>query len=823
MHRRGKWIWRDRGIPFPSSTFFANTDPTLDANLFVQFRRSVHLDAVPRVAPLRISADGRYRLYVNRTFVGRGPARCDPQFQYYDEHDIAPHLRAGENAVAVLVHSYGMDTSWYELPRTDWSRAFGCGGLFVECDAIRELDTSAAWRYLVSEAWKRDSQPGRVGFVELLDGRRLDDAWTDPGFDDSAWSTAIELTIPGIGIAPDTEPFPYMVARDIPPLFEEPRDAVAVASITEVATKDVADLIARADAPGEPLTSCSVERPDAMLQESGSTIVNAAHGRAVSIVLDFGRVVTGHPRIELEGPAGAVVDLSYAERLRDDGRLPVQRANPITSQSVHRYILRDGAQCWEKFDRAGFRYMQLTVSTSPDHPQIPVRIGRANITFTSYPVGDRGDFACSDDLLTKLWHAGRYTMQVGMQDAFEDCPSREQRQWVGDAYVESLVNYTCFGDPRLVAKLIRQVAHSQRRDGMTQMATPGDLAATNGLYIVDYCLSWIMTIGEYVSHTGDASILDDVFPNVVRAVAWFERHVASNGLLTEPPGWIFIDWAEVDRRGACTTLNALLVAALRHAVSIAERQGAARLASRWSALAGRIATAANDLLWDASRGIYVDALLVDGSQSPRVSQHANAAMIAASIAPPDRWDSALDYIMDPQHLVTTSTSFVRTPTPIDEEQQVVLAQPFFSHFLHRALAVAGRQQAIVDNIRDRWGSMLDASGFGTFWEHWHGNESRSHAWSATPVYDLSREVLGVFPTSPGYVTFRVQPHPCGLDWARGRYPTPLGDIAVAWRRSGSSIEIDLGVPDGAAAEVVLPACPPRQYGPGHHSMASVPA
>jgi hypothetical protein len=79
MRRRGKWIWRDRGVPFPFSTFLADTDPKLDANLFVQFRRSFHLDAPPRSVPLRVSADGRYKLYVNGAFLGRGPAACDPQ------------------------------------------------------------------------------------------------------------------------------------------------------------------------------------------------------------------------------------------------------------------------------------------------------------------------------------------------------------------------------------------------------------------------------------------------------------------------------------------------------------------------------------------------------------------------------------------------------------------------------------------------------------------------------------------------------------------------------------------------------------------------
>ncbi|MBI2913012.1 MAG: hypothetical protein HYY03_03740 [Chloroflexi bacterium] len=45
MERREHWIWRDRGIPFVALNPFGEIDPKLDMNLFVQFRRSFHLDA----------------------------------------------------------------------------------------------------------------------------------------------------------------------------------------------------------------------------------------------------------------------------------------------------------------------------------------------------------------------------------------------------------------------------------------------------------------------------------------------------------------------------------------------------------------------------------------------------------------------------------------------------------------------------------------------------------------------------------------------------------------------------------------------------------
>jgi hypothetical protein len=541
MQRRGKWIWRDRGVPFLFSSLAGRIDPKLDANLFVQFRRAFHIDEMPPLsALLRISADGRYQLYVNGVRIGRGPARCEPLYQYYDEYDIAPFLGAGENVVAVLAHSYGRDMSWYELPRADWARQLGCGGIFVECDALHDLDSDARWRYAIAEAWERDTPGGGVGFVEIYDARRADDGWTQPGFDDAAWTNAIVLATPGVSIGEDVVLFPHMVPRDIPPLLEQPRDAVRVVSVAELAVADPSDIVAIAEAAPEPLSACGVEDADALLASgAAATKVRLAAGRAVTIVVDFGRDVSGYPRLELAGPAGATIDVSYCERLREDGRARVQRANVITSQNVHRYILREGEQAWETFERAGFRYLQLTVSPAPDRPDAPVRIRRANVNFTSYLVGNRGSFACSDADLTRIWNAGAYTLQLCMQDGFEDCPSREQRQWVGDAYVESMVNYACFGDARLTAKEIRQVAQSQRRDGMTQMATPSDLGATNGLYIADYCLAWIMTAGDYLLHTGDTSVVDDVFPNVARAVAWFEHHVGDDGLLWNVPGWIF--------------------------------------------------------------------------------------------------------------------------------------------------------------------------------------------------------------------------------------------------------------------------------------------
>ena len=70
-------------------------------------------------------------------------------------------------------------------------------------------------------------------------------------------------------------------------------------------------------------------------------------------------------------------------------------------------------------------------------------------------------------------------------------------------------------------------------------------------------------------------------------------------------------------------------------------------------------------------------------------------------------------------------------------------------------------------------------------------------------YALSKRVLGVMPTGPGFETCEIRPCPGDLVWARGAYPTPQGDLHVAWQADDAGIELELELPVGVTATVVL--------------------
>ena len=759
--RRAEWIWRPRELA-PYKFLDAEPPYAAEQNRYVYFRKTLDLPQVPSRADVLVSADGRYQLWVNGRLVGRGPARSHPSWQCADPYDLAPFFSAGGNVIAALVHSYGRATSWYELPGGEAARVFGCGGFFLQGDSgDSRLDTNGSWRCLVSEAWEREVPFGSLGFEERYDARQAPEGWREREFEDSSWAQAQALRVPGLNGSSDVVPFPLLVIRDIPPLRERFRAPHAIADV--------------------------------------------GNG---NLVLDFGEVVAGYPRLALSGPDGAVVELVSGEELEENGRVrPTPGIPGFDPPRTHRYVLRAGEQTWERFGWEGFRYLQVRLPGAQPAQLLPA----SGVTESGYPVHQRGRFHSSDELLNRIWEAGARTVRRCMHDAFVDCPSREQRQWAGDACVEALVAYAAFGDTLLARRFLVEVARSQRADGLTAMCAPGDFSSSDFCNIPDFCLSWITAAERYVDYSGDVTVVEEIYPAVARALGWFARHLGDNGLLADLPHWLFLDWAELDKKGEVTAVNAQFVAALRSASRLAGFVGAAPDSSRFARLGDRVAEAINALLWDEERGVYPDARR-ETRLSRRVSQHANSAAIAFGVAPQDRWARIFETILDEEWLVLTGRrDRDRSADSFDPEKNVVAVQPYFARHLHRALASAGLQERMLAHIRRRWAPMLDGDN-PTFWETWerHAGESRCHGYSAAPTYDLSTETLGVEPLTPGFGRFRVSPHPGGLEWAEGTFPCPAGDIEVAWAwvEGQGSFQLRVVVPPGTEAEVFFP--PPPQ-------------
>jgi len=753
---RAEWIWthsprRENIGLIPHGT----ADFECDKNRYVYFRKRFNLSDDIESGSAKVSADGRYQLFLNGIQVGRGPARCHPEWQYTDSYSIAHLLKPGVNVFAALVHSYGCDTSWYELPRGSQAILFGCSGFYLSAEIKTRKDsvficTDESWKFLISQAWEQETPFSGTGFEEHYDLHADPGNWSERGFDDSMWESAyVQRIIFPFG-GSDIVPFPRLVERDIPHLEE------------------------------------AVVRP-----------VNIHSRLDLGVMIyDFGRILIGRPHFEIDADDDGVIRITSSEVLDDtNGMIPYRGGIPgISAPLTHVLKYRKGKNSYSLFDPLGFRFLQISQKEFP-RPLLRISV---RVEESRYPMNVQkgiGSFSCSDDTLTSIWKAGAYTAVVCRQDGFIDCPSREQRQWTGDIWIQSLINYVTSGDTGLVRKSLLQSAQTQRSDGMIMPASTCDIRIDGRTYIPDYALYWILSIDDYIRYSGDKTIIPVLFPSLIKAVTWFISYIDANGLLSNIPGWVFIDWSEnLDKRGEVLVLNALFVAALRSAARIAGLVGGSAYEQEWMALASSIAEMCDRTFWNETKGVYIDARNEIGP-SPIISQHGNAAAVACGICPREHWDKVFSAILDEKKLKLTKAWSWDIERPFDANHDVILAQPFFMRWLHAALARAGRKADIVENIKKRWSAMIKDEG-STFWETWQATEmtSHCHAFSATPTYDISTYVLGVYPVEDGYSQFRITPYFLGLDWVCGEVPTPAGNIVIAWKRQGDSLFIDISVP-----------------------------
>ena len=825
MHARTPFIWTPRQ-EIRIDRYADKTPPREDGlNRWFMLRRRIELSAKPDSARVKVTADGRYILYVNGACVGRGPVRCNPLYQRYDEYDLAPYLNAGRNVIAVLVHTYGADTAFYEMSKGTQIRTFGDGGFWMEGTAnvgrqSIEIASDESWRITQCDAWQSDVPRTNwsLGFVEILDGRAIPADWTSPEFDDSSWDLARELYAGRYKRWPETgifehRPFPTLLPSGIPQLAE--KSVAARRIVWARGLRPDPDLKMEERYFKEelvPLRDGAIRREEDLLRfEGGGCTVRTESDRDVAILLDFGRIVTGRPRIRIDARGGEEIEIACSEKLpgewdeqgpRRDARIA---PTPFLGADNHfsRYTARSGDQVFERFEWCAIRWMQIVVRNAPNG----LHIKGLGAVFIHYPVEARGKFECSDPLLTKLWSTGAYTLMLCMHDAWEDCPSREQRQWLGDATVENLVGHAAFGPSvaLLNAKFLLQAAESQRPDGLTQMFAPGD-HRTDGLLIPDWTLQWILNARDHYRLTADLGTIHTILPSVLKALAWFERLIGRNDLIADLPYWHFMDWAYLGREGEACALNAQLAGSLEAAAELCAALGWEREASRLLHIAAKIGAALLARHWDQRRGAYVDVVDPDtGRQDLKMSQHANAAMALWCQPPGERAARALDRITDSSRLTfTIARPIVPRGDELDPENGVVLANTFYSHFVYEALCGHGRLSDALRMMRERFGPML-ARGATTLWESFEPSASYCHGFSASPTYHMSRRILGVSPASPGFGSIQVQPDLCELEFAEGVVPTAKGDIEVRLERTSDGCHATARAPDGVELQLAAPA------------------
>lgn len=713
------------------------------------FRKSISLDSKPDEYVINISADNRYRLFVNGTPVCWGPSRGDIFHWYFETVDIADFLQEGKNTLAVCVWNFG---KWKPGAQISLET-----GLIVQGNSPNEtaVNSNKSWVYHTSKAYSPTLE-GRhdVGCGDNVDGLKYEWGWEQPDFDDSSWQKVYEGS-EGQPQGNSTECKRFLLPRDIPLMVEEIQRIPKVRSADNITVSP--------------------------LFLSGKSPLTIPANQTVKILLDQEYLTTAYPELTVSKGKGSSIKLIYSEGLYDKNgrkgdRNEIQGREPRAAG--YDLFKPDGGEgrlfrpLWFKT----YRYITVEITTSNEPLVILDLLGK----FTCYPFKENGSFRSNDKSLDKIWQVGWRTARLCAHETYFDCPYYEQLQYVGDTRIQALISLYVSGDDRLMKKAIKTFDWSRTHEGITQSRYP----ATHPQFIPTFSLFWINMIHDYYMHRDDDQFIQSLIPGIKSVLEWYSEKIDQNGVLGKTPYWSFIDWVpswpwKTDYPlggthpsayfGGCAITSLQMVYAIDAAVELFRRYNESELADKYERLGQAIRKSVREHCWDKEKQLFYDDVA-----HTSISQHVNIlAILTNTVSDND------------------ANALFRRIVNNDDLLQVTF---YYRFYLNRAMKRVGMGDLYISQLKP-WHDML-AMGLTTFAENPEPSRSDCHAWSSCPNYDFLSLVCGIQPTAPAFKKVVIEPNFGSLTEINGKAMHPQGSIEVQLKRVKSNVVGSVTLPKG---------------------------
>jgi hypothetical protein len=502
----------------------------------------------------------------------------------------------------------------------------------------------------------------------------------------------------------------------------------------------------------------------ANLQSLLSTNPNVTVSGLGSIQLDFGRENAGWLEFDSPDLTGAVTmsisEYNVPEITGNGAAHSVKTLAPIKYGNSYRLELNS-----QLYEGVRFGWIHMTSFTSPWH------ITGLRLVCQTKPANYNGSFSCSDDMLTRIWYDAAYTVKLNLlRDYFGAIliDRGDRISWTGDDHCAQAAALVAFGNDDFIKESITSTANQN-----------------NG--IASYALYWVLSLIDYYNYTGDTATL---VTNINNAQATLDGAYAAFGT---NPGLGFYGW---DERLGAGFENA----------SCPESQNAYKMLSirAWKEFAAAMATCGRTDLQTKYNG-YANARLAALRQNPAWYQSFSLHACADAVN---------------TGLLNASEENAIFAQQFTDRVNRVSYSPFNQYFVIQAFAGLDKYDDALSSINDLWGGEVNYGGT-TFFEVYHpswnsgigtndpipnaqcGYTSLCHPWSAGVTKWLSEEILGIKPTSPGFQTYQIRPHPGStLTYVTGTTPTPFGGIQASFNVSNGLCTVS--APAGTVGTVGIP-------------------
>jgi len=715
------------------------------------FKKSFWCESMPKSFQIMISADSRYRLYINGQWLADGPCMGGEFVQYYESVEASKALKLGENLIEVYVmHAVG--ESFMSIWRKERPALFFHGLLDGEREVFSD-NTFTCERVDSHEFYVCDAIQASVASFECLHAEPA----ASPMQVVEMYTPHIEngCVNPNGGVC---DPY-VMEERPIPQL--KPQKPRKLTVIKEYIGDD---------------------------------------GK-YNLILDAGAYTTSMIHCKFRAKAGTTLFLNYAEcvifhdengnitkGLRDsaDGEV-----DTIAYDTLH---ANGEEQLFETFWYRAFRFIRVICDQKPE--LLSIEHARCVYEFEKHAKdGGIGSFSSDNSVYSDLWNVSRNTLECSSQETFMDCPYYEQQQYAMDGGLESIFAWRLSNDSSLQRKIIVDMAHSQRPNGLIQASYPSRYRQI----IPSFSLYYVMLHREYLRHTGDTEFVRKYTGTCDRILEAFEGMRDENGLVLPNIGWCYLDWVKTwvigtpkgGDKAPITVYSMLYAVALGYQAEVCDACGRKVLAEEYRLRRDRMIESINENCFDREEMMYID---VYGLRS--FSLHTAVWAVLSGCVGGEEAKALLDRAMSRNDIAKCSFSM--------------------NYYLLRALEATDLYEKYALDILDGWHTMLDLH-CTTWCESIALPRSECHGWSSTPMYEMSAMILGVYPTGDGFEKIRVKPVTLNLKEASGRVPTPFGYIDVAWKLTGNEMELSVTSSKNIEMELVLPGGK-RETGYTNHIM-----
>ncbi len=721
--------------------------PMLDLTPCPYFRREFTLHKPVARATLSAAARGVYRLSVNGRRVGDAhfaPGWTDYKKRLaYQTYDVTNLVQTGANTLgAILGDGWYAGYVGFDSKRENYGkRPHLLAQLAIEhADGTAEtVGTDQHWQAATGPILFSDMLMG-----ETYDARLTLDGWDTPGFDAAAW---LPVNPEGGG------------AGDV-------------------------RLAAQADPP--------VRLTEELTPQS---VTPAAPG---TCIFDLGQNMVGWVRLQVQGAAGTIVRLRFAEILNPDGSLYI--TNLRSAKATETYILSgQGVETYEPhFTFHGFRYVEIT-----GYPGVP---GLDTVTgcVLHSDIPKTGEFECASPLVNQLVQNIDWGQRGNFLSIPTDCPQRDERLgWLGDAQI---FVRTAAGNRDVAAfftKWMDDVVDAQSPDGGFPDVAPRLVDLSDGAPAwgdAGVIVPW--TIYQVY---GDTRLLETHYGAMAQWIEYLHS-VNPDGLWRIRRNNDFGDWLSI---AADTDKELLATAYFAYDAS---------LMSKIAALLGRAEDAAKyAALFDSIKAAFNTAFVSNDAKLKGDTQTAYVLALRFGLLPEDKRTAAAKHLVEDieaknWHL---STGFVGVGYLCP-----VLTDSGYADVAYRLL---------LNETFPSWGYSI-RHGATTIWERWDGwttdkgfqdpgMNSFNHYSLGSVGEWLQRYAAGIDtdPARPGYAHLLLHPYPSRrLPSVRASFESLHGRIASAWTLDGAAFHWAVTVPPNVTATATLPDGAVHEIGSGDY-------